>query len=130
MEVVMKYDAPCADEMTAEAETMQGISGLLKSQGSNDDLGAAFYPLTIKSGQHKRLPGYHPDLVCLSPWLDHKTPPYKITSLCIHAGYNLVAYGNENGLVIIDLIQRCIVFNVGAGELYGELMLHNNWSLR
>lgn len=89
VEVIMKYDAPQPEDPAAEAA--QGISGLLKPVGgSNDELvGDRFYPLTVKAGQHKRLPGYQPELACLSPWLDQKQQPYKITSVAIHATYNL-----------------------------------------
>lgn len=125
----MKYDTDKEknDEDNLETEMTQGISGLLKQQGSNDDglLGSSsslFFPLTVKPGQLKRPSGFQPELVCLSPWIDSNTPPLKITSLVINSSYSLLAYGNENGLVIIDLIQRCCVLNVGTSELYGKLI--------
>lgn len=128
VEVVTRYDTPAASE---EEEAAQGIGGLLKAQqgSSGDELAAnspnssMYFPLTVKSGPHKRGPGFQPELACLSPsWADDQSraQPFKVTALALHAQHNLVAYGNENGLVIIDLIQRCAILNVGTADLYGS----------
>ncbi|RWS07834.1 syntaxin-binding protein 5-like isoform X9, partial [Dinothrombium tinctorium] len=121
VEVPMNYEQSDSDkDNCGETEAAQGISGLLGHQGSSDDSGSSlFFQLTVKSGQHKRLAGFQPELVCLSPWIDNSTPPYKITSLTLNSSSNLLAYGNENGLVIIDLIQKSIVVNIATFELYG-----------
>ncbi|XP_074605595.1 syntaxin-binding protein tomosyn [Brevipalpus obovatus] len=124
IEVLMNYEPDNRQDAGPESETLQGIGGLLRQQGSNDEvLGSTsnqLYPLTVRTGQHKRLPGFQPDLVCLSPWIDENTAPFKITSLAVNSSSSLVAYGSENGLVIVDLIQKSLVLNVSTSELYGS----------
>ena len=39
--------------------------------------------------------------------------------LIIYRPFRL-AYGTENSLIIVDLIQKCVVFNVATSELYGQ----------
>lgn len=89
----MKYKSEVGEDFGGET-TKRGIEGLLHQQGSNDDpsgssSSSARYILTVRSGQHKRLPGFQPDIVCLSPWIDNTTPPYKITSLAINSSSSL-----------------------------------------
>ncbi|CAG2176824.1 unnamed protein product, partial [Oppiella nova] len=92
------------------------MSSLL-TQTSNEshDNVAQNYLLHVRSGHHKRLAGFQAEFVCLSPGVDSTTaPPYRITSLCVNSYANLVAYGTENSLVIIDTIQKCAVLNVST----------------
>jgi len=89
----MNYsNEPDESDFDKKNETTQGIGGLLHPQSSNEDmLGTAqyFYLFSVKSGQHKRPPGFQPELVCLSPWIDESSPPYKITSLAVNSSYSL-----------------------------------------
>ncbi|XP_076258836.1 syntaxin-binding protein tomosyn isoform X3 [Rhynchophorus ferrugineus] len=74
--------------------------------------------LKVKPGNQKKQPGFQAQLVCLTPW-NNGEPPSHITSLTINSSYGLMAYGNESGLVIVDIEQRVCLLNVGSPDLYG-----------
>lgn len=44
--------------------------------------------LKVKPGPQKKLAGFQPQLVCLTPWVNG-THPGQITSLCINSSYGL-----------------------------------------
>ncbi|XP_060525863.1 LOW QUALITY PROTEIN: syntaxin-binding protein 5 [Cylas formicarius] len=74
--------------------------------------------LKVKTGLQKKSPGFQAQLVCLTPW-NNGEPPTHITALTINSSYGLMAYGNEAGLVIVDIEQRVCLLNVGSPDLYG-----------
>nr|XP_023016179.1 syntaxin-binding protein 5 isoform X4 [Leptinotarsa decemlineata] len=74
--------------------------------------------LKVKSGSQKKLPGFQAQLVCLTPW-NNGEPPSHITSLSVNSSYGLMAYGNDAGIVIIDIEQRVCLLNVGSPDMYG-----------
>ncbi|CAN7989536.1 unnamed protein product [Ixodes hexagonus] len=78
-----------------------------------------YQPLTVKSGPQKWGTGFQPSLVCMLPWARGETPGH-ITSLSVNSTYNLLAYGNECGLVIVDLSTKTCVLNLGTPDLYGK----------
>lgn len=93
IDVPLKHKSESGDDAAGET-TKRGIEGLLHQQASNDDPSASKtshtrYTLTVRSGSHKRLPGFQPDIVCLNPWIDNTTPPYKITSIAINSSSSL-----------------------------------------
>uniref|UniRef100_A0A131XYK7 Syntaxin-binding protein 5-like n=1 Tax=Ixodes ricinus TaxID=34613 RepID=A0A131XYK7_IXORI len=75
--------------------------------------------LTVKTGPQKWGTGFQPSLVCMLPWVRGETPGH-ITSLSVNSTYNLLAYGNECGLVIVDLSTKTCVLNLGTPDLYGS----------
>ncbi|XP_027194885.1 syntaxin-binding protein tomosyn isoform X1 [Dermatophagoides pteronyssinus] len=114
IEVPMNYDEI---DSQSDSEILSGASALLHKADTHDP--SAYYPLKVRTGHHKRLSGFQAEIVCLSPWIDRKTPPYRITSMSYNMHANLFAYGTENSLVIIDLVQKSIVLNVSTASLYG-----------
>ncbi|XP_063909291.1 syntaxin-binding protein 5 isoform X3 [Zophobas morio] len=74
--------------------------------------------LKVRVGAQKKLPGFQAQLVCLTPW-NNGEPPSHITALTINSSYGLMAYGNEAGIVIIDVEQKVCLLNVGSPDLYG-----------
>ncbi|XP_044259756.1 syntaxin-binding protein 5 isoform X4 [Tribolium madens] len=74
--------------------------------------------LKVRAGIQKKLPGFQAQLVCLTPW-NNGEPPSHITALTINSSYGLMAYGNEAGIVIIDIEQKVCLLNVGSPDLYG-----------
>ncbi|XP_071449557.1 syntaxin-binding protein 5 isoform X3 [Hetaerina americana] len=74
--------------------------------------------LKVRMGQQKKPPGFQAHLVCLTPWVDGH-PPSPITALAINSSYGLMAYGNEVGLAIVDMVQRVCLLSVGTPDLYG-----------
>ncbi len=83
----MNYDNETELE-SCDTEISSGMGSLL-TQGSNEihshENSSSFYLLKVKSGHHRRVPGFQAEIVCLSPWIDRTTPPYRITSLCINS---------------------------------------------
>lgn len=47
--------------------------------------------------------------------------PQRLTSpFSFPSNHLRIAYGSENGLVIVDLIQKSLVINVQTADLYGK----------
>jgi len=88
----MNYESETECESGDNEILSSGIGSLL-TQGSSEshshEANSSIYLLQVKSGHHKRVPGFQPELVCLSPWIDRTTPPFRITSLCINSYANL-----------------------------------------
>ncbi|KAL4233705.1 Syntaxin-binding protein 5 [Mactra antiquata] len=76
--------------------------------------------LRVRSGARKYAAGYQPDLMCLLTWLDSEHPG-NITSICVNSSYGLLAFGNESGLAIVDIIQKSVLLNLGTPDLYGSM---------
>ncbi|CAN0226100.1 unnamed protein product [Lampetra fluviatilis] len=75
--------------------------------------------LKVKSCPLRQAPGYQADLVVQLQWVDGE-PPQQITSLALNSAYGLVAFGNSNGLAIVDFVQKSVLLNLGTVELYGS----------
>ncbi|OTF69278.1 hypothetical protein BLA29_009102 [Euroglyphus maynei] len=103
----------------SDSEILSGASALLLNKSDTYNDPSVYYPLKVRTGHHKRLSGFQAEIICLSPWIDRKTPPYRITSMSYNQHASLFAYGTENSLVIIDLVQKSIVLNVSTASLYG-----------
>ncbi|XP_035780182.1 syntaxin-binding protein 5-like isoform X1 [Anopheles albimanus] len=74
--------------------------------------------LKVKSGQQRKPPGFQAQLVCASSWASGSV---QITALTINSNYGLMAYGNEYGLTIVDIVKKCCVLNVCTQEIYGSV---------
>lgn len=79
VEVRMNYDEINAN--ATEAEIHSGAAALLYQPNTDAD-NADIYSLKAKIGHHKRLSGFQAETICISPWIDSKTPPYRITAMC------------------------------------------------
>ena len=77
-------------------------------------------PLRLRPGAQKKSPGYHAELVCLTPWVNGD-PPSAIKCLTINANFGLMAYGNGSGVVIVDVVQFVCLLNMGTADLYGSM---------
>ncbi|XP_032828533.1 syntaxin-binding protein 5-like isoform X14 [Petromyzon marinus] len=75
--------------------------------------------LKVKSCPLRQAPGYQAELVVQLQWVDGE-PPQQITSLALNSAYGLVAFGNSNGLAIVDFVQKSVLLNLGTVELYGS----------
>lgn len=81
----MNYDE-IDSQQDNHKEILSGASSLLYKPSQTNE-SQAFYSLKVRSGYHKRLSGFQAEIICLSPWIDRQTPPYRITSMA----YNLHA---------------------------------------
>ncbi|XP_018101292.1 syntaxin-binding protein 5-like isoform X9 [Xenopus laevis] len=75
--------------------------------------------LSVKSRPVRMPPGYQAELVIQLVWVDGE-PPQQITSLAVSSAYGLVAFGNCNGLAVVDYIQKTILLSMGTIDLYGS----------
>ncbi|XP_046440775.1 syntaxin-binding protein 5-like isoform X3 [Daphnia pulex] len=76
-------------------------------------------PLSVRGGVYRRPPGFQVDLVCLSSWMDGEAPG-SITALSVNSAYGLMAYGNDGGLVLIDIIQKSVLLSMASVDLYSS----------
>ncbi|XP_018055713.1 PREDICTED: syntaxin-binding protein 5 isoform X6 [Atta colombica] len=84
------------------------------------------HPLKVKTGLQKRPAGFQATLICLTTALPGELPE-NITSLSLNSSYGLLAYGNESGLVIVDIVQKIslVVLNtsdLGGGDPYQRVL--------
>uniref|UniRef100_A0A8C3LIP6 Syntaxin binding protein 5 like n=1 Tax=Chrysolophus pictus TaxID=9089 RepID=A0A8C3LIP6_CHRPC len=75
--------------------------------------------LSVKTRPVRMPPGYQADLVIQLVWVDGE-PPQQITSLAVNSAYGLVAFGNCNGLAVVDFMQKTVLLSMGTLELYGS----------
>ncbi|XP_035995450.1 syntaxin-binding protein 5-like isoform X8 [Fundulus heteroclitus] len=74
--------------------------------------------LKVKDKTVRVPPGYQSDLVIQLLWVDGE-PPQQITSLDINSAYGLLAFGNCNGLAVVDYIQKTVILCISTVDLYG-----------
>ncbi|XP_052864170.1 syntaxin-binding protein 5 isoform X3 [Anopheles cruzii] len=74
--------------------------------------------LKVKTGPQRKPPGFQAQLVCVSSWASGSV---QITALTINSNYGLMAYGNEYGLTIVDIVKKVCVLNVCTQEIYGSV---------
>ncbi|KAI4806143.1 hypothetical protein KUCAC02_010723 [Chaenocephalus aceratus] len=74
--------------------------------------------LKVKERMVRVPPGYQAELVIQLLWVDGE-PPQQITSLDINSAYGLLAFGNSNGLAVVDYLQKTILLCMSTLDLYG-----------
>uniref|UniRef100_A0A4W6DG00 Syntaxin-binding protein 5-like n=1 Tax=Lates calcarifer TaxID=8187 RepID=A0A4W6DG00_LATCA len=74
--------------------------------------------LSLKDRVVRVPPGYQAELVIQLLWVDGE-PPQQITSLDINSAYGLLAFGNCNGLAVVDYLQKTILLCMSTLDLYG-----------
>lgn len=91
IEVPMNYDElePSGDQTGPEIQTASSALIYGGEKGSNSERVGAIYTLKAKTGHHKRASGFQADLIAISPWIDRRTPPYRVTSMCHNAHASL-----------------------------------------
>ncbi|WAR06730.1 STXB5-like protein [Mya arenaria] len=94
-----------------------GSMGSYSSDGTRPEQMTA---LRVRPGSRKYPAGYHPDVVCLLTWTDNEHPG-NVTSICTNSNYGLLAFGNESGLAIVDIVQKSCLLNLGTPDLYGSM---------
>ncbi|KAL7873129.1 hypothetical protein AOLI_G00122000 [Acnodon oligacanthus] len=89
------------------------------SNNSSDGLRDNVPCLRVRNTPLKQSPGYQVELVIQLVWVSGE-PPLQITSLAVNSAYGLVAFGNGNGLAVVDYLQKTLLLNMGTAELYGS----------
>ncbi|KFB40173.1 AGAP000009-PC-like protein [Anopheles sinensis] len=73
--------------------------------------------LKVKTGPQRKPPGFQAQLVCVP---SGACGSVQITALTINSNYGLMAYGNEYGLTIVDIVKKMCVLNLCTQEIYGS----------
>ncbi|XP_049272947.1 syntaxin-binding protein 5-like isoform X4 [Rhipicephalus sanguineus] len=114
-------DGDCSPECEYQRQSsQQGSCPSALEEGCRKAASEHYTSLNVKSGPQKWGTGFQPSLVCMLPWVRGETPGH-ITSLSVNSTYNLLAYGNECGLVVVDLCTKTCVLNLGTPDLYDKL---------
>uniref|UniRef100_A0A8C9TTN1 Syntaxin-binding protein 5-like n=1 Tax=Scleropages formosus TaxID=113540 RepID=A0A8C9TTN1_SCLFO len=131
LEVRLQYELNDADspETAAEQQSLPGSTSSPQtsappshpstSSSSSDGIRDNVPCLKVRSAPLKQSPGYQVELVVQLVWVSGE-PPQQVTSLAVNSSYGLMAFGNSNGLAIVDYLQKTVLLNLGTVELYGS----------
>ncbi|XP_052004807.1 syntaxin-binding protein 5-like isoform X1 [Xyrauchen texanus] len=75
--------------------------------------------LKVKDRVIRMPPGYQAELVVQLLWVEGE-PPQQITSLDVNSAYGLLAFGNCNGLAVVDYLQKTVLLCMSTLDLYGS----------
>ncbi|XP_046729956.1 syntaxin-binding protein 5a isoform X2 [Silurus meridionalis] len=89
------------------------------SSNSSDGMRDNVPCLKVRSSPLKQFPGYQVELVVQLVWVSGE-PPQQISSLAINSSYGIVVFGNTNGLVVVDYLQKAVLLNLSTIDLYGS----------
>ncbi|XP_042307337.1 syntaxin-binding protein 5-like isoform X3 [Sceloporus undulatus] len=110
---------------SSHLSSLKDLSGSTNTVASEGMVKDSIPCLSVKTRPVRMPPGYQADLVIQLVWTDGD-PPQQITSLAANSAYGLVAFGNCNGLVVVDFIQKTTLLSMGSFELYGSSDLHQH----
>ncbi|XP_076645950.1 syntaxin-binding protein tomosyn isoform X1 [Halictus rubicundus] len=109
-------DQPKEVESSSDHDSPAGnTSGSSETKNSESN-----QPLKVKSGLQKRAAGFQATLVCLTVAASGEQPE-NITALSLNTSYGLMAYGNETGLVVIDIVQKISLVVLSTADIGGNL---------
>ncbi|XP_009687937.1 syntaxin-binding protein 5-like isoform X9 [Struthio camelus] len=107
---------PDASSQLPSLKNLSGSTNTVACEGSMKD---SIPCLSVKTRPVRMPPGYQADLVIQLVWVDGE-PPQQITSLAVNSAYGLVAFGNCNGLAVVDFMQKTVLLSMGTVDLYGS----------
>ncbi|XP_076015282.1 syntaxin-binding protein 5-like isoform X2 [Genypterus blacodes] len=105
---------PCFSEPSSKSPQHPASPGSGTPEGHKDSIPC----LKVKDRVVRVPPGYQAELVIQLLSVDGE-PPQQITSLDINSAYGLLAFGNCNGLAVVDYLQKTILLCVSTLDLYG-----------
>ncbi|XP_063208382.1 syntaxin-binding protein 5-like isoform X11 [Chroicocephalus ridibundus] len=107
---------PDASSQLPSLKSLSGSTNTVACEGTMKD---SIPCLSVKTRPVRMPPGYQADLVIQLVWVDGE-PPQQITSLAVNSAYGLVAFGNCNGLAVVDFMQKTVLLSMGTLDLYGS----------
>ncbi|XP_071770683.1 syntaxin-binding protein 5-like isoform X2 [Centroberyx gerrardi] len=107
---------PCFSEPSSHSPQHQHPTS--PSSGTPEGVKDSIPCLKVKDRAARMPPGYQAELVVQLLWVDGE-PPQQITSLDINSAYGLLAFGNCNGLAVVDYLQKSILLCMSTLDLYG-----------
>ncbi|XP_050189848.1 syntaxin-binding protein 5-like isoform X12 [Myiozetetes cayanensis] len=111
-------NAPFPDA-SSQLSSLKSLSGSTNTVGCEGTMKDSIPCLSVKTRPVRMPPGYQADLVIQLVWVDGE-PPQQITSLAVNSAYGLVAFGNCNGLAVVDFMQKTVLLSMGTLDLYGS----------
>uniref|UniRef100_A0A2S2RAV1 Syntaxin-binding protein 5 n=1 Tax=Sipha flava TaxID=143950 RepID=A0A2S2RAV1_9HEMI len=110
-------EIPIYSESLDEAAESSPEEAPSKPAGTGDDTSTTL--VKVRAGPQKKPPGFQACLACVTPSANGESPG-QITALTINSSYGLLAYGLDNGIVIVDFIQKCVLLNISTADMYGS----------
>ncbi|XP_076242612.1 syntaxin-binding protein tomosyn isoform X2 [Calliopsis andreniformis] len=115
LEVSLTADSGKEVESSSDHDSPAGnISGSTEAKSTESN-----QPLKVKSGLQKRAAGFQATLICLTIAASGEQPE-NITALSLNSSYGLMAYGNESGVVIIDIVQKISLVVLNTADIGGS----------
>ncbi|XP_076602386.1 syntaxin-binding protein 5-like isoform X7 [Chaetodon auriga] len=109
---------PCFSEPGSHSPQPHHQHPASPSSGTPEGIKDSIPCLKVKDRMVRVPPGYQAELVIQLLWVDGE-PPQQITSLDINSAYGLLAFGNCNGLAVVDYLQKTILLCMSTLDLYG-----------
>uniref|UniRef100_A0A672U518 Syntaxin binding protein 5L n=1 Tax=Strigops habroptila TaxID=2489341 RepID=A0A672U518_STRHB len=110
---------PFTYNASSQLPSLKSLSGSTNTVGCEGTMKDSIPCLSVKTRPVRMPPGYQADLVIQLVWVDGE-PPQQITSLAVNSAYGLVAFGNCNGLAVVDFMQKTVLLSMGTLDLYGS----------
>nr|XP_056703803.1 syntaxin-binding protein 5-like isoform X1 [Euleptes europaea] len=107
---------PDASSQLPSLKDLSGSTNTITSVGTVKD---SIPCLSVKTRPLRMPPGYQAELVIQLVWVEGE-PPQQITSLAANSAYGLVAFGNCNGLAVVDFMQKITLLSLGTADIYGS----------
>ncbi|XP_066589004.1 syntaxin-binding protein 5 isoform X4 [Prorops nasuta] len=104
---------PVKDSETSPDHDASLIPGVEKSTTDTS------HCLKVKTGAQKRAAGFQAALICLTV-ANNGEQPENITALSLNSSYGLLAYGNESGLAIVDIVRKATLLVLHTADLGGN----------
>ncbi|CAK7309593.1 Syntaxin-binding protein 5-like [Vulpes lagopus] len=128
LEVRLQYDiediitpepetSPPFPDLSSQLPSSRSLSGSTNTVASEGGTKDSIPCLNVKTRPVRMPPGYQAELVIQLVWVDGE-PPQQITSLAVSSAYGIVAFGNCNGLAVVDFIQKTVLLSMGTIDLY------------
>ncbi|XP_030059845.1 syntaxin-binding protein 5-like isoform X2 [Microcaecilia unicolor] len=115
-DAILPFPEPCSQPLCLKSQNLSGSANTVACEGMMKD---SIPCLNVKSRSVRMPPGYQAELVIQLVWVDGE-PPQQITSLAVNSAYGLVAFGNCNGLAVVDFMQKTVLLSMGMTDLYGS----------
>uniref|UniRef100_A0A674I9S7 Syntaxin binding protein 5L n=1 Tax=Terrapene triunguis TaxID=2587831 RepID=A0A674I9S7_9SAUR len=130
LEVRLQYDVediitpepeiiPPFPDASSQLPSLKSLSGSTNTVACEGTMKDSIPCLSVKTRPVRMPPGYQAELVIQLVWVDGE-PPQQITSLAVNSAYELVAFGNCNGLAVVDFMQKTVLLSMGTIDLYGS----------
>ncbi|CDW58813.1 syntaxin binding protein 5 [Trichuris trichiura] len=101
------------------SSSSQNVSAPSEAESFGESKVPSFHPLKVKEGPMKRSGGYIAEIICFNSWPSVNLPE-AVTTIVLNSAYGLLAYGTDQGLVVIDILRKCIVLVMETSSLYSS----------